>query len=46
MLAVPAASQAQDAEPQSAEAIVAAMQPGWNLGNTLDAMCCSPGADE
>jgi hypothetical protein len=46
MLAVPAASQAQDAAPQSAEAIVAAMQPGWNLGNTLDAMCCSPGADE
>ncbi len=46
VLAVPAATQAQDTEPQTAEEIVAAMQPGWNLGNTLDAMCCSPGADE
>ncbi|HEX2144997.1 MAG TPA: cellulase family glycosylhydrolase [Glycomyces sp.] len=36
--ALPAASQAQDTEPQTAEEIVAAMQPGWNLGNTLDAM--------
>ncbi|WP_438872153.1 cellulase family glycosylhydrolase [Paractinoplanes rishiriensis] len=29
-------------EPQNAAATVAAMQPGWNLGNTLDAV----GADE
>ncbi|MEV3936595.1 cellulase family glycosylhydrolase [Glycomyces sp. NPDC049804] len=40
LLAVPAASQAADPEPQTAEAIVAAMQPGWNLGNSFDSMCC------
>jgi endoglucanase len=45
VLAVPAAAQAEP-EPQTAEEIVAAMQPGWNLGNTFDAMCCSEGADE
>jgi endoglucanase len=45
VLAVPAAAQAEP-EPQTAEEIVAAMQPGWNLGNTLDAMCCGPGDDE
>ncbi|WP_205327270.1 cellulase family glycosylhydrolase [Glycomyces sp. YM15] len=39
-LALPATSQAQDAEPQTAEEIVAAMQPGWNLGNSFDSMCC------
>jgi endoglucanase len=46
--AAPAGAQttAESAESASAEEIVAAMQPGWNLGNTLDAMCCSPGADE
>ncbi|MFC8797784.1 cellulase family glycosylhydrolase [Promicromonospora sp. NPDC057138] len=37
---------ADPASASAAEEIVAAMQPGWNLGNTLDAMCCSPGADE
>jgi endoglucanase len=47
MMAVPAASQAQ--EPAAAASLtatqtVAAMQPGWNLGNTFDAMCC--GTDE
>jgi aryl-phospho-beta-D-glucosidase BglC (GH1 family) len=49
MLASPAASQAQeeaDTAQLNAQEIVAAMQPGWNLGNTLDAMCCSEGADE
>jgi endoglucanase len=46
MLAIPAATQAQDAEPQTAEEIVASMQPGWNLGNSFDAMCCGPGDDE
>jgi aryl-phospho-beta-D-glucosidase BglC (GH1 family) len=49
MVAAPAASQAQE-EPDTvqlnAEELVAAMQPGWNLGNTLDAMCCGPGDDE
>ncbi|SOD64351.1 Aryl-phospho-beta-D-glucosidase BglC, GH1 family [Streptomyces zhaozhouensis] len=37
--AVPAEdrSEAADAAPASAEETVAAMQPGWNLGNTLDA---------
>jgi endoglucanase len=48
LLAFPATSQAQDTDtaPQTAEEVVAAMQPGWNLGNTFDAMCCSEGADE
>ncbi|GLW30782.1 cellulase family glycosylhydrolase [Actinoplanes regularis] len=44
-LAVPAGVQAApkgQAAPKSAEAAVAAMQPGWNLGNTFDAT----GADE
>jgi endoglucanase len=47
-LAGPAGAQttAESAEQTPAQEIVAAMQPGWNLGNTLDAMCCSPGADE
>ncbi|MDQ0577415.1 cellulase family glycosylhydrolase [Agromyces albus] len=49
MVALPTTAQAQeeaDTAQLSAQEIVAAMQPGWNLGNTLDAMCCSPGADE
>jgi aryl-phospho-beta-D-glucosidase BglC (GH1 family) len=36
----------QSDAPTSAAEIVAAMQPGWNLGNSLDAQCCSEGADE
>jgi aryl-phospho-beta-D-glucosidase BglC (GH1 family) len=49
MLALPATSQAEeetDTAPLNSQELVAAMQPGWNLGNTLDAMCCSEGADE
>ncbi|ACZ29221.1 Cellulase [Xylanimonas cellulosilytica DSM 15894] len=34
--------QRRDGVPRSASAVVGAMQPGWNLGNTLDAV----GADE
>lgn len=41
-LAAPTAAQAAPNAPKSAEAAVAAMQPGWNLGNTFDAT----GADE
>ncbi len=37
-----AAPTSAEAAPQSAQAAVAAMQPGWNLGNTFDAT----GADE
>lgn len=29
----------------SAAEIVAAMQPGWNLGNSLDAQCCGEGGE-
>lgn len=49
MVALPTTAQAQeetDTAQLSAQDLVAAMQPGWNLGNTLDAMCCSEGADE
>jgi aryl-phospho-beta-D-glucosidase BglC (GH1 family) len=53
LLAVPATAQAQaqaqeetDTAQFSAQELVTAMQPGWNLGNTLDAMCCGEGADE
>ena len=35
-------AQAGERTPRSAAKVVAAMQPGWNLGNTLDAI----GADE
>ncbi|WP_315094420.1 cellulase family glycosylhydrolase [uncultured Cellulomonas sp.] len=35
-------AQAGDRSPRSAARVVAAMQPGWNLGNTFDAV----GADE
>jgi endoglucanase len=40
------AAQAERPAPASLTAMetVAAMQPGWNLGNTLDSMCC--GEDE
>ncbi|WP_436523065.1 cellulase family glycosylhydrolase [Actinoplanes sp. HUAS TT8] len=41
-LTAPVAAQAAPNTPKNAEAAVAAMQPGWNLGNTFDAT----GADE
>ncbi|WP_198667257.1 cellulase family glycosylhydrolase [Glycomyces dulcitolivorans] len=46
LLSFPAAAQSEEpaAEPQTAQEIVAAMQPGWNLGNSFDSMCC--GDDE
>ncbi|MBT2497824.1 cellulase family glycosylhydrolase [Agromyces sp. ISL-38] len=49
MVALPTTAQAQedaDTAQLSAQELVAAMQPGWNLGNTLDAMCCGEGDDE
>lgn len=38
--------QRTSAAPTSAAEIVSAMQPGWNLGNSLDTQCCSVGGDE
>ncbi|MGI5186926.1 cellulase family glycosylhydrolase [Promicromonospora sp. CA-289599] len=49
-LAAPAGAQtaparSQSDAPTSAAEIVAAMQPGWNLGNSLDAQCCGDGGE-
>ncbi|GAB3168865.1 cellulase family glycosylhydrolase [Myceligenerans halotolerans] len=40
-----AAEQSPSAAPTSSAEIVAAMQPGWNLGNSLDAQCCGEGGE-
>ncbi|MDR7384741.1 cellulase family glycosylhydrolase [Promicromonospora iranensis] len=49
-LAVPAGAQptavhSTATTPTSAVEIAAAMQPGWNLGNSLDAQCCGEGGE-
>jgi aryl-phospho-beta-D-glucosidase BglC (GH1 family) len=49
-LAAPAGAQPtqelrQLAAPMSASELVGAMQPGWNLGNSLDAQCCGEGGE-
>lgn len=49
MVALPITAHAEEGAETaqlSAEELVAAMQPGWNLGNSFDASCCSEGADE
>ncbi|MBE1875279.1 cellulase family glycosylhydrolase [Myceligenerans pegani] len=49
-LTTPAGAQAtpeqrSSAMPTSAAEVVAAMQPGWNLGNSFDAQCCGEGGE-
>lgn len=41
---VSSAAEGSDSAPTTAKEVVSAMQPGWNLGNSLDSLCC--GADE